>query len=241
MLKKIPLYQQIEEYIRNQIEEEIYPVGSKIPYEHEICDMFQASRMTVNKALVNLVNQGMIYRNAGRGSFVRMRYPESKARKLFTFTENMSKIGKKVTNKILEYRLIVASEDLEAKEKLQLQDDEYIHKIVRQRFASDELVAIEIMYFTGTLVNVIDIRMITSSIHDYIEKNLNLDITHSDVVFKAMFSNDKTNELFGRKVEEPLLQAKTLSYVNNNVPLEYSIIYYIGDKYEYLMINYRDK
>jgi|GEM_PF-449747 len=241
MSQKPPLYQQIEGYIRTQIEEGIYPVGSQIPREFELCEMFDASRMTVNKALVNLVNQGMIYRNAGRGTFVRMRYPESKTRKLFSFTENMSKMGKTVTNKILEYRLIRAEENEEVKEKLGLKDDDFVHKIIRQRFANEELIAVEIMYFSANLVNVIDIKMITNSIHDYIENQLKLPIHHSEVVLKAIMSNEMTDGLFGTKIVEPLLMAMTTSFLQNSTPLEYATVYYLGNHYEYLTANHRSR
>ena len=241
MSQKPPIYQQIEEYIRTQIEDGIYPVGSQIPREFELCDMFNASRMTVNKALVNLVNQGMIYRNAGRGTFVRMRYPESKTHKLFSFSENMSKMGKTVTNKILEYRLIRGEENKEIKEKLNLKDEDFVHKIVRQRFANDELIAVEIMYFSANIVSVIDIKMISSSIHDYIEKHLNLPIHYSEVVLKAVMSDDKTDELFGTKIIEPLLMAMTTSFLQNSTPLEYAVVYYLGNHYEYLTTNHRNR
>ncbi len=68
--KKAPLYIQIREYIKNQIESGVLKPGDQIPTETDLTNKFQVSRITIKSALRHLVDEGMIYRVAGKGSFV---------------------------------------------------------------------------------------------------------------------------------------------------------------------------
>ncbi|MCQ6561005.1 GntR family transcriptional regulator [Paenibacillus mendelii] len=68
--KNTPLYVQIREYIKNQIEMGILKPGDQIPTELELKDQFQVSIMTIKTALRFLVDEGLVFRIAGKGSFV---------------------------------------------------------------------------------------------------------------------------------------------------------------------------
>jgi LacI family transcriptional regulator len=60
----------IYDHIRRQIESGRFPPGSRIPTESELCDQFDVSRMTVSRALRELVNEGLLLRRHGAGTFV---------------------------------------------------------------------------------------------------------------------------------------------------------------------------
>ncbi|MDB5489568.1 MAG: transcriptional regulator, histidine utilization repressor, GntR family, partial [Reyranella sp.] len=71
------LYQQVEDYIVRHIQDGSWPPGHRLPSEHELVSQFGMSRMTVNRALRDLVQQGRIVRVAGVGSFVAEDKPQS--------------------------------------------------------------------------------------------------------------------------------------------------------------------
>ena len=64
------LHQQICGDIRQRILSGEWPPGFKIPFEHELVDLYDCSRMTVNKAITALVDEGLIHRRRRAGSFV---------------------------------------------------------------------------------------------------------------------------------------------------------------------------
>ena len=66
-----PNYMQIQDYILYKIESGEYPVGSKIPSEVELAEMFSVSRITANKAIKELSIMGILERTRGRGTFVK--------------------------------------------------------------------------------------------------------------------------------------------------------------------------
>ena len=71
------LYQQVKDYIARRIQEGLWRAGDRLPSENDLVTQFGVSRMTVNRALRELVEQGRIVRVAGVGSFVAEDKPQS--------------------------------------------------------------------------------------------------------------------------------------------------------------------
>jgi GntR family transcriptional regulator of arabinose operon len=74
--ERIPLYQKIQDYIRDQIDSEGLKAGDRIPTEKELMERFNVSKITVVNALSGLANEKIINRVPGRGSFVSGPDPE---------------------------------------------------------------------------------------------------------------------------------------------------------------------
>lgn len=66
----MPMYMRIQQYIRDRIESGEWEKDTAIPTEFELMDQFGVSRITVTTALRQLVNEGIIYRVQGKGTFV---------------------------------------------------------------------------------------------------------------------------------------------------------------------------
>ena len=73
----LALYEQVREYITRRIQSGEWPSGHRLPSEHEFVALFGISRMTVNRALRELAEQGRVVRIAGVGSFVAEEKPQS--------------------------------------------------------------------------------------------------------------------------------------------------------------------
>jgi GntR family histidine utilization transcriptional repressor len=65
-----PNYQRIKEFIYRGIKERTFPNGSRIPAEIALAKRFEVSRMTANRAIRELVNEGILVRHQGLGTFV---------------------------------------------------------------------------------------------------------------------------------------------------------------------------
>ncbi len=68
--KKQPLYRQIQNRLRDDIIAGTYGISEKLPSEHDLMDMFGASRVTVRRALTGLQEDGLIVSRRGEGYFV---------------------------------------------------------------------------------------------------------------------------------------------------------------------------
>jgi DNA-binding GntR family transcriptional regulator len=66
----IPLYSQLKNLIVEKIENGEYAEGSKIPSEEELCELYKISRPTIRQAINELVSNGYLFREKGKGTFV---------------------------------------------------------------------------------------------------------------------------------------------------------------------------
>ena len=73
----LALYIQVKDFITRKIQDGSWPAGHRLPSEHQLVAQFGISRMTVNRALRELVELGRITRRAGVGSFVAEVKPQS--------------------------------------------------------------------------------------------------------------------------------------------------------------------
>ncbi|MBC8845373.1 GntR family transcriptional regulator, partial [Escherichia coli] len=66
-----PLYAQIADDLREKIQTEVWQTGDKIPPELDLCELYNVSRITVRKAIDELVRENLLYRERAKGTFVR--------------------------------------------------------------------------------------------------------------------------------------------------------------------------
>ena len=83
-----PLYHQLMQRITADIEQGVYPTGSRIPPEHELEQLYQVSRVTVRRALAELTSQGLLERKQGKGTFVAMPKGRMKMKNLHSFHDS---------------------------------------------------------------------------------------------------------------------------------------------------------
>jgi len=68
--KNVPLYFQLEQILKSKIITGDFLPGEQIPTEKELCETYQVSNITARQAVLNLVNEGLIVRVQGKGTFV---------------------------------------------------------------------------------------------------------------------------------------------------------------------------
>src|SRR5699024_1124541 len=90
----IPLKIQLRDIIRNKLtNRELVDQDGKLATEFELMNLFNVSRVTVRSALQMLVDEGVIVRERGRGTFLRTNHPENWVGRLMGFSETLRESG----------------------------------------------------------------------------------------------------------------------------------------------------
>lgn len=170
-------YEKIAFDIKEDILSEKYKPNEQLPFEKELCEKYNVSKMTVKKALDLLVNDGLIIKRRGSGTFVKditekeiQRIIEKKQFSGLTTTS----IGHKVTSKVLEFKIINATKEIA--DILKIEEDEFIYFVHRVRYVDDKAVVIEKTYIPLNLIPGMKLADVKKSIYGYIKDKLGLNI-----------------------------------------------------------------
>ena len=110
----LALYEQVKEHITRRIQDGTWPAGHRLPSEHELVAQFGISRMTINRALRELVEQGRIVRVAGVGSFVAENKPQSTLLQIANIASEIRARGHDYGYQLLSAERVAASPDVAA-------------------------------------------------------------------------------------------------------------------------------
>ena len=111
---KIPLYQQIKDAIRLQIEAGDWRPGQQIPSEPELSEGLGVARGTVRNAITELVHEGWLERRQGDGTYVTRRSLEQRLMGFYSFAREARERGQELTSRVLEWTTVRCSEGLAA-------------------------------------------------------------------------------------------------------------------------------
>ncbi|WP_300038794.1 GntR family transcriptional regulator [uncultured Roseobacter sp.] len=138
-----PRYVQLRRRLEAGIEDGILTPNSSLPPEREIAEITDLSRVTVRKAIQELVREGTVEQRQGSGSFVRepVARVEQSLSQLTSFTEDMQQRGLQTTSKWLERGIFMPSPDEVL--TLDLAPGDQVSRIYRLREAGGRPMALE--------------------------------------------------------------------------------------------------
>jgi len=138
-----PRYVQLRHRLEEAIETGLLPANSSLPPEREIAELTGLSRVTVRKAIQEMVKDGTIEQRQGSGSFVREAPPrvEQSLSHLTSFTEDMANRGMQTSSRWLERGVFMPTQDEIA--TLSLSADDQVARIYRLREAGGQPMALE--------------------------------------------------------------------------------------------------
>ncbi|WP_027953874.1 GntR family transcriptional regulator [Halobacillus kuroshimensis] len=235
MLKKnhpLPMYYQIEEFLKLEINEGAFHPGDMIPSERELSERFQVSRMTVRQAVSNMVNDGILYREKGRGTFVAEKKIEQPLKGLTSFTEDMKLRGMSSSSRLLSFDVMQAPQDIAS--KLNLEDDGDVYAVKRIRFAEKQAMAVETSFLPVSLLPDLTEEIVHGSMYEYLENVLDLRISHARQEIEARAADEKESEDLQIEAHSPVLHIERCSYLDNRVPFEVVKSTYRADRYKFI-------
>lgn len=148
-LSGVPLYLQLIDALTRDIENHVYKSGDQLPSERELCELYELSRITVRQALQELEREGVITKKHGKGTFVAENSFQQNLVNLYSFTDEMKRLGKVPKTKVLEFEVISLNSRLA--EKLGLDAGIEVVRVTRLRLADSQPLMYETTYLPRTI------------------------------------------------------------------------------------------
>lgn len=233
-------YEQIALDIQCKINSGEYLPNDQLPLEKEMCDYYNVSRITIKKAMDELVMNGSVIKRRGAGTFVKdVDYDEitdiSTSRQFTGFTDNHR--GEEITSKLLEFKVVNPSEEIA--HKLKMEKDDFVYYICRVRYANNEPHVIEYTYMPIDVISGIKKDILSGSIYKYIEEKLKLKIKSAHRTVRAILPDSLEEEELDIDEKFPLLEVEQIAFLDNGQPFEYSKSHHRSDKFEFKSISIR--
>ncbi len=233
----IPAYFQLKNKIIEKINSGEYAENSLIPSERELSDSLGISRMTVRQALTQLVQEGTLYREKGKGTFV----AKSKLaqRNITSFSQTVKNKGMLPMTKVLRLEKIKAPDNI--LKILELDDNDWVYNIKRLRFANDKPVAIEENFIPEKYCPNLDNCNLTESLYTILTEEYSYKIDYLENVIEAGKASVEDKELLKIASGTPVLKISSVVHTDSNLKLLYEDSKYRSDEYKYNVFVYNNK
>lgn len=230
---KTPLYEQLKTSILSALNNGHLKPGDKLPTEEAICKMFGVSRVVVKQAYNDLLNDGRIKRERGRGTFVKEIDNRGLfMQKMYSFSEEMHILNKVpetivIKAEIMDFRADIFSD-------LNLSPSEQCFYLERIRYADGEIFNYTINYLP--LRRFPDLQRYDfgqNSLYHILKTEYNIKPIWAKRSIQAQTASKSISEYLGIKENAPVIVLLSHSYDQYNQLVEISAEYMSGDSHRF--------
>lgn len=229
-----PAYISIHDALKEQIDKGIWKIGDRLPSERDLADDFSVSRMTLRQAITLLVDEGILERRIGSGTYVASRRVQEKMRGTTSFTEIITAQGKKPSTKLISYQRKLASQA--EIDRLNLNRTDYVVRMVRVRYADNVPVVFEETSIPEKLIKTVKQTDITEHFFKTLTEH-GYEIGKSQQTIYAKNASERVANYLGIAKGYAILALTQISYFTDGTPFEYVRSQYVGDRFEFYLEN----
>jgi len=226
------LYYLVREDIRKKINNKIYKTNDKLPSEDNLAKDYNVSKLTVRNALTTLVNEGLITRYQGRGTFVTGLSLENKPARIASFFIEMQRDGYKPTSIILEFKISKSNNSISR--HLGIRDNDPVVKLKRIRLIDGEPVLLQENYIPENLCpGILNENLESSALTELLESKYRFKQNYAIEKMKAIVADNESVKFLNYKKGLPILYVEGV-YYHDDKPLQLVYKKFRGDRYTYV-------
>ena len=228
-----PLWLQLKHALRDQITFHLAP-GSRIPSESELCKHYGLSRMTVRQAITALVNEGLLGRQQGRGTFVlsaRLSIPPTAH---VHFLDDGFEAGEGISVRLDDTALEPPPRWI--CERLSMAESERAHKVrlnLVEEASTDEVLASRTIYIPEHVAPSLQELELTTPVHRILEDSYNLTLTMAEETMRLIRADPLRAELLKIEPGKALILVERVVFLASGEPVEYARTYYRAERYRF--------
>lgn len=234
---KKSLHAFIKEELIERIKTDVYKVGDQFPTENELCKEFNVSRTTVRIALTQLVQEGYLIRQRGKGSFV----AEPKVNQILShtddrFTQQLQAQGKYGQISLEKIEVIPARDS--HKKRFNIEENDPIQKIKRTRSANNEVTQYEVAYVPWNIAPGLKKEYLEASLYKTLKETYGISIHKTTEIVEITLADKDISHYLQCEVGQPCFYIETVAEDKNGLVIEFSRSYFRGDKTSFRIERY---
>jgi GntR family transcriptional regulator len=227
-----PLYLQLKNALIADIDAGQYKPHERLLSERELGEKFKVSRMTVRQALIEMIREGILYTQVGKGTYVSDSKIKQELQTLTGFSQDMAARGATVAAQVLEARVIPATLTLAAIFAVPMNTELVL--LSRLRLSDGIPLAIEEAHILHQVCpGILEYDFSKESLYNILAIRYNTVLVRGEQTMEASLAGSKEAELLQITAPSPVLRIERLSYNELNILVEYVKSTYRGDRYKF--------
>jgi GntR family transcriptional regulator len=228
----VPLYHQLQELLRSEIESGAWQAGQQLPNESKLAERFGVSKITVRQALQGLADLKYIRREHGRGTFVARRKFDEGPRELTSFTEEMRRHELVAGARILQQG--VEEPEPRVAHALQLPAGARVFVLKRLRLAGGEPVTVQTAHIPADLVPGLELAA-GASLYDVLQRQYHLFAARAKETYFASAADAGAAQLLEIAPGAPVFAVERITLLPYGKPFEFVLSVVRGDRYSIVL------
>lgn len=228
--KSGPLYYRIKEDIKERIENNEFTKGQVMPTEKELCEEYGACRVTIRRALEELIGEGILERGFGRTATVKCELVPRSMNSLSGLYEELSKSGIKCSTFILSSTVQRAESELSA--RMGIQENEEILRLERLRYANGIPLCYQEIFLNGRMCHGLEMKNGEVSLYNILEKKYGIRLSTAEQTIKAVVSDYRISAMLELPEQTCMLYVMRTAYDDKGTCVEFSNTYYVSTRYQ---------
>lgn len=226
----VPLYRQVQDGIEHLIRTNARSKNLPLTDAY-LADHFGVSRITVRRAVNELVDAGLLYRIRGLGTFVRPRKLKEKLT-LNSFLDTWTRKSERFDVRVGSFKRVAA--DIERAEQLGLQEGEEVVYVRRLRYQKKALVAVDDRYLRADCCKKLTRQdIVTASLVDYLRNREKIDLSHGEMEIEARRADPADAQMLGIRRGQPVLVRRVVFFTKNGKSVLTGTSIYRADRVSY--------
>lgn len=219
-VSRLPKYLQLKAGLLREIQRRRLGEGARLPSEQALATQLGVSRMTVRQAVADLVNEGVLRRRHGRGTFVSAPRALRRFWTVISFTEEMRSRGLEVENRLLDARRMRPPEVVRA--ALRLRPGERVLRVRRLRAVHGRPVAYHVSYVpVSRCPDLEEAELEADSLYHIIERRYGYRFVRSDRAFRTGTPTPAEARLLEATAQDTVLVTTGTTFVDGGIPIDY--------------------
>jgi GntR family transcriptional regulator len=222
------LYSRVETVLTNEIADGDLRVGHQLPTEDTLIERFGVSRITVRRAIQNLVGRGLVEIRRGKGTFVAAPKITQELTELSGFVEDMHAAGRKPTARVISKEIVTA--DATVASHLALTRGEHVVRIRRVRLADGIPLSFDETYLPLEIgKKIITNNLKVEPIFSLLERKYDIPLIEAEYKLDAVAAEPDVAAALRVKQRSPIFRVERTSYSTGSRPVDYERLHYRGD------------
>lgn len=226
-LRPNPKYAQVRDGVQELIND--LPAGSPIPPERTLCLRFGVSRVTLRRAVDDLVREGLLVRRQGSGTYV-ADHKITQRVSTTSFSENMRRRGLVPSSRVLSFERGPAG--ARSARHLQISPTDDVVEFIRLRLADDQPMALESVVMPAALVpDLAPEDVARGSLYALLDERYGLRVVDVQQVIEPTVTSQEESSHLEQPLHAPALLVRTTARDAGGQVLEFARSLFRGDRY----------